>query len=131
MIGLDTNVLIRYIALDDPIQTPKAERVIDSLTAQNQGFISVVVLAEICRVLRRSYRYKKLDIIMVIQALLSSRELLLDQTELITDALRRFTTDDADFDDFLIERSGHAAGCAYTLTFDRRAANAAGMRLLS
>ncbi|MGH9494290.1 MAG: PIN domain-containing protein [Candidatus Sulfotelmatobacter sp.] len=130
MIGLDTNVLIRYIALDDPIQTPKAERVIDSLTAQNQGFVSLVVLAEISWVLRTSYRYKKIEIVSVIQALLSSRELVVEQRELVADALRRFAASEADFDDFLIERSGHTAGCAYTCTFDQRAANATGMRLL-
>jgi predicted nucleic-acid-binding protein len=130
VIGLDTNVLIRYITLDDPIQTPKAERVIDSLTAQNQGFVSLIALAEISWVLRSSYRYKKPDIIAVIQALLSSRELVVERTELVAEALRPFATGDADFDDFLIERSGHAAGCTHTLTFDQRAASATGMRLL-
>jgi predicted nucleic-acid-binding protein len=130
MIGLDTNVLIRYIALDDPLQTPKAERVIDSLTAENLGFISLVVVAEVAWVLKRSYHYKNAEIASVLQTLLGSQELIMEQTELVADALRRFSVGDADFADFLIERSGRATECEYTVTFDKRAVSA-GMRLLA
>jgi predicted nucleic-acid-binding protein len=130
VIGLDTNVLIRYIVLDDPVQAPKAERVIDSLTSANQGFISLIVLAEISWVLRSSYRYARIEISAIIQGLLSSREIVVERRDLVADALRHFSRGDADFSDFLIERVANAAGCAYTLTFDKNAAGFAGMRLL-
>ena len=130
MIGLDTNVLIRYIVLDDPFQTPKAERLIDSLTAEKPGFISLIVVAEVAWVLKRSYHYQNADIASVLQMLLGSQELVLEQTELVADALRHFSAGDADFADFLIERSGRAAECEHTVTFDKRAVSA-GMRLLA
>ena len=46
MIGLDTNVLIRYIAQDDAIQTPIATRLFESFNSEKPGFISVVALIE-------------------------------------------------------------------------------------
>jgi predicted nucleic-acid-binding protein len=41
MIGLDTNVLVRYIAQDDPVQSPKAMRLIESLAADDPGYVSL------------------------------------------------------------------------------------------
>jgi predicted nucleic-acid-binding protein len=47
MIGLDTNILVRYLAQDDPVQSPKARELIEQqLTEENPGFLSVVVMAE-------------------------------------------------------------------------------------
>ena len=55
MIGLDTNVLVRYIMQDDAKQSPKATRLIESLTTDEPGFVSVVSVVELGWVLSSSY----------------------------------------------------------------------------
>jgi predicted nucleic-acid-binding protein len=130
MIGLDTNVVVRYLTHDDPVQTAKAVRLLDSLSSDAPGFLSLVVMVELVWVLEVSYRFKKNEIVQVLETLLRSKELLVERAEIVWQALRQFTTGNANFADGLIERCCHAAGCEYTATFDQNAANAAGMRLL-
>jgi predicted nucleic-acid-binding protein len=130
MIGLDTNVLVRYLAKDDPIQTPVAVKLVRSLSEDEPGFLSLVVITELIWVLRMSYRYRNNEIANVVETLLQSKELRVEQEELVADALRGFATGSADFADYLIERTGQLAGCIHTFTFDKRAATFAGMRLL-
>lgn len=130
MIGLDTNIIVRYLTHDDPAQTTAAVRVMDSLTSDSPGFLSLIVMAELVWVLEVSYRFKKSEIEQVLETLLRSKELVIERAEIVAQALRKFSAGHADFADCLIERCGHAAECQYTLTFDRNAAGAAGMKLL-
>ena len=130
MIGLDTNVVVRYLTHDDAAQTAAAVRVVESLSQDSPGFLSLIVVAELVWVLEVSYRFKKNEIEQVLDTLLRSKELVIEQAEIVAQALRKFSTSRADFVDCLIERSGHAANCEYTATFDQNAASAAGMKLL-
>jgi len=130
MIGLDTNVVVRYLTHDDPAQTAAAVRVIDSLSADSLGFLSLIVIAELVWVLEASYRFKKNEVEQVLGILLRSKELVIERAEIVAQALRKFSASRADFADCLVERSAHAAECKYTLTFDRNAATGAGMRML-
>lgn len=130
MIGLDTNILVRYLMHDDADQTAAAVKVMDSLSSDSPGFLSLVVIAELSWVLEVSYRLKKNEIEQVLETLLRSKELVIEQAEIVSQALRKFSAGRADFADCLIERCGHAAECRYTATFDRNAAAGAGMRLI-
>jgi len=130
MIGLDTNVLVRFIAQDHPAQTAAATRLVDSLSSDVPGYLSLVVIAELIWVLQFSYRFDKHDIGKVLERLLRSKELILEKKETVSQALTKYRTSHADFADCLIERCGRNAGCQHVLTFDKKAA-AAGMRLLS
>jgi len=130
MIGLDTNVVVRYLTLDDPAQSPAAVKLMESLSADQPGFIPLVVVAELAWVLEISYGFTRDAISRVIEGLLQSTELIVEQTEVVSRGLRLFAAGSAGLSDYLIERSAHAAGCAYTVTFDRKAAVSAGMRLL-
>ncbi|MFZ3264535.1 MAG: type II toxin-antitoxin system VapC family toxin [Terriglobales bacterium] len=130
MIGLDTNIVVRYLTHDDAAQTAAAVRVIESLSQDSPGFLSLIVIAELVWVLEVSYRFKKNEIERVLDTLLRSKELVIERAEIIAQALRKFSASRADFVDCLIERSGHAAECQYTITFDQNAAGAAGMKLL-
>lgn len=130
MIGLDTNVIVRYVTHDDSVQAAAAARVIESLAQDSPGFISLIVIAELVWVLEVSYRFKKHEIEHVLETLLRSKELVIEQAGIVWQALRKFSTSRADFVDCLIERCGHAAECRYTVTFDQKAASAAGMKLL-
>lgn len=128
MIGLDTNVLVRYVTQDDPIQSAKASELIESLTTASPGFISLVSVVELVWVLQSCYQSAKSDVVTVLETLLRTRELIVEHAEVIWQALRRFVANKADFADCLIERCAHAAGCEYTATFDLNAAKAAGMK---
>ncbi len=128
-IGLDTNVIVRYLTHDEPTQTVAAVRLMDSLSSDSPGFLSLIVIAELVWVLEGSYRFKKNEIEQVLETLLRSKELTVERAEIVMQALRKFNAGDADFADCLIERCGHAAECQYTVTFDRNAAKGAGMKL--
>jgi predicted nucleic-acid-binding protein len=130
MIGIDTNVVVRYLTKDHPIQTTLAVKTIRSLTADEPGFISLVTIAELTWVLETCYRFDKVELVEVLDTLVASQEVKLERAEVVSQALRMFSAGTADFSDYLIERSGHAAGCMYTFTFDQEAATSAGMRLL-
>ena len=130
MIGLDTNVVVRYLTLDDPVQVPAAVKLMDSLSEDEPGFISLVVVAELTWVLEISYNFNKASIVRVFEGLLQSKEMIIEQAELVSHALRLFAGGNAGLADYLIERTGHSAGCSHTFTFDQKAAASAGMRLL-
>lgn len=130
MIGLDTNVLVRYIAQDDPTQSPRAERFIErECTANHPGFVSLVTLIEMVWVSETCYGTTRDEVAALLRRLLGTRQLLVQEAEIVWKALRNFEATKADFADCLVERLANAAGCAETVTFDKAAAKA-GMRLL-
>ena len=131
MIGLDTNVLVRYIAQDDPVQSVKATELIESMTPASPGFIAMVSIVELVWVLQSCYASSKSEIVKVLDTLLRTKELSVENAEIVWQALRNFTSANADFADCLIERCAHAAGSDYIVTFDRKAAKTAGMRHLA
>lgn len=130
MIGLDTNVLVRYVAQDDPKQSPKATRLIESLTAETPGYVTVVTIIELVWVLTGCYDSTKHQICEVLETLLRTKELVVAEADTVWKALRIYRDEKADFADSLIERSANAAGCSHTATFDRGAAKSCGMHLI-
>ena len=130
MIGLDTNVLVRYIAQDDPKQSPKATRLIESLTVDAPGYVSVVSVVELVWVLTGCYTPTKFEICEVLETLLRTKEIVVANADTVWKAVRLFKDGKADFADCLIERFANEAGCNYTTTFDREAAKHCGMRLV-
>jgi predicted nucleic-acid-binding protein len=105
-------------------------RMMDSLSIDSPGFLSLIVMAELAWVLAFSYRYQKKEIEQVLENLLRTKELVIERADLISQALRTYRGGRADFADCLIERCGRAAGCEHTLTFDSKAVAGAGMRPL-
>jgi len=130
MIGLDTNVLVRYIAQDDPEQSPRATRLVESLTVEAPGFVGIVSVVELVWVLSGCYGSTKDEICEVLEALLRTKEIIVAQADTVWKALRMFRDGKADFADCLIERAANEAGCSHTATFDRGAAKACGMQLI-
>ena len=55
MIGLDTNVLVRYIMQDDPKQAALANKLIEGLTAATPGYVSLVAIVELVWVLESAF----------------------------------------------------------------------------
>ncbi|MFZ2301232.1 MAG: type II toxin-antitoxin system VapC family toxin [Gallionella sp.] len=130
MIGLDTNVLVRYVAQDDPKQSPKATRLIESMTADAPGYVSLISVVELVWVLTDCYALTKDEICEVLETLLRTKEIIVAHADIAWKALRIFKGGKADFADCLIERSANEAGCSYTTTFDRAAAKHCGMKLI-
>lgn len=130
MIGLDTNILVRYITHDHPAQTSLAIQFVSSLTPENPGFISLIVMVELAWVLETSFRFSRTELATSLEAVLRSKELLVENASLAWQALRDFRTNHGDFADYLIQRCGSLAGCAYTLTFDVKVAADGAMKLL-
>jgi predicted nucleic-acid-binding protein len=130
MIGLDTNVLVRYIMQDGAKQAAKATRLVEGLTAQEPGFIALVSVVELVWVLSSSYDLDRGQIVQALDVILRSKQLVVDQAEHVVRAQRAYRAGNADFADCLIERTAVAAGCAKTMTFDVAAAKTAGMTLI-
>ena len=129
MIGLDTNILVRFLTHDDPLQTPAAIKLMASLSSDSPAFVSLVVIAELTWVLTSLYRLEESEIALVVENLLRNDALIVERSEIVWQAFRKFKISNGGFADCLIQHSGNAAGCVYTLTFDKRAV-ATGMQLL-
>lgn len=130
MIGLDTNVLVRYIMQDDPRQSPKATTLIESLDADRPGFIGVVSVVELYWVLTSCYELTNDQARQALNVLLRTKQIVVDRADQVLRALRVFEAGKADFADCLIERTAASAGCEQTVTFDVNAARHAGMTLI-
>src|ERR1035437_7098801 len=127
MTGLDTNILRRYITRDDLVQSRKADALLESLTPEAPGFVSLVSLIELIWVLRSQYRMPKARQIECLERLLDLPELVLENHNAATLALSRFASGKVVFADCLSERSGAAAGCGETVPFDVDAPRFGGM----
>ena len=130
MIGLDTNVLVRYIAQDDPKQSGEATELIQALSAESPGFISLVSLVELVWVMQGCYKASKSEMAAILDMLLRTKELVVENTEAALKANNIYANTNTDFSDCLIAQCGALAGCEVTFTFDKNATKAAGMRLV-
>lgn len=130
MIGLDTNVLVRYLAQDDPKQARLAARLVESLSPADPGFVSQVVLAETVWVLESCYAVDAAKVEEILDALLRADSIRVERAEVVWRALRGYKASHGDFSDTLIAAVASAAGCRTTYSFDRTAVKRAGMTLL-
>ena len=121
MIGLDTNVLIRYLTLDDPVQSAKAAEVIDRLTPKNPGFVSIVATVETVWILDRAYSLTAQEISTAVERLLPVEVLSIENEQQVFTAMVALKQGRGSFSDALIGELGVRAGCARTLTFDQKA----------
>jgi predicted nucleic-acid-binding protein len=132
MIGLDTNVLVRYLAQDDPVQSPIATQIIeDRLTEEHPGFISLVTMAETVWVLDRSYGLSAAEIAAAVERILQIDTLSVQNEQEVFNAMVALKTGAGSFSDGLIGALGRRAGCAVTLTFDKRATRLQDFQLAS
>ena len=130
MIGLDTNILVRYLAQDDPVQSAKASELIEGrLTEQDPGFISVVAMTETAWVLERAYGLADADIARAIERTLQAGSLVVESEQAVFTAMIALKEGQGSFAGALIGALGAKAGCLRTLTFDRKALRLSGFAL--
>ena len=131
MIGLDTNVLVRYLAQDDPQQSQAAARLLEGTLSEDEpGYVDHVVLCELGWVLERCYGVDRPGLAGIVEGLLTARQLVVEAPEQVWAALRAVRREGADFVDALVGARHRAAGCERTVTFDRRAARLSGFERL-
>lgn len=130
MIGLDANVLVRYIMQDDTRQSARANALVESLDVNRPGFVGLVSVIELYWVLTSCYHLSNEQVKQALDALLRTKQIVVDRSDQVLRALRAFDAGKADFADCLIERIAAAAGCEQTMTFDVNAAKYAGMTLI-
>jgi len=131
MIGLDTNVLVRYFAQDDPIQSPKVAEIFERrLTEDEPGFVSVVTMVETAWVLSRIYKLSDREIAGALEHMLQADTLVIQNEQEVFTAVVALRTGRGSFADALIGALGAWAGCPSTLTFDKKAARLRDFELL-
>lgn len=130
MIGIDSNVLVRYIAQDEAVQSARATSFIENeCNASAPGFVGLVVLVEVVWVSESCYGATRGNVAEIVRRILSIRQLVVEDAETVWKALRLFESGKADFSDCLIALAAMTAGCEQVMTFDKQAAKA-GMVLL-
>ena len=122
MIGIDTNVLVRYIVQDDPKQSKIATKLIESrLSIADKGFISSIVLCEVVWVLKRLYRQPKDRLLLVVKTILEAEAFEVEHRDCAWRAYYDFDEGLADFSDYYLARINKTYGATFTATFDERA----------
>jgi len=131
VIGLDTNILVRYITQDDPSQSKRAVRILESKTPVERPkfFVNLIIMVEVLWVLQRTYRFKRAEQIEVIERLISNPQIHLESPRIARRALHFFQDHSADFSDCLLAAINESEGCETTYTFDKKAAKLPGMNL--
>jgi predicted nucleic-acid-binding protein len=130
MIGVDTNVLMRYLLRDDRQQSQQAKVIMDGFTQQQPGFISITTLLETMWLLRQTYKMSKEDVLQIVHALVVSTSIRIQAEPAVDEAIEIAQRGNFDLPDVLVSIFGRDAGCSHTLTFDRKAATIPGMMLI-
>jgi predicted nucleic-acid-binding protein len=129
MIAIDTDILVRYLAQDDRAQAPLATALFEGrLSAAEPGFISMIVLCETIRVLERLYDRSRAEIAGIIEGLIESAQIVVDEADIVRDALAH---PDVALTDAIVQAVARDRGCEQTLTFDRNFSRLPGVELLT
>ncbi|NJO15680.1 MAG: type II toxin-antitoxin system VapC family toxin [Thioploca sp.] len=132
MKGLDANVVIRYLVQDDLEQSAIATTFIERECTETQpGFICHIVLCEVIWVLKTCYKVPKEKLVEIIQALIETKQLSIQEPQVVWEALQVYQESTADFSDVLLMRVNQSKGCEYTVSFDAKAVKLLGMVKIS
>ena len=131
MTGLDTNVLVRYLAHDDPDQSKKACAVIEGAATKGEKLlIHPIVLCETVWVLETSYGYARGDVVTTLDRILRTAQFEIPDKETVWMAWADYRSGKGDFADHLIGRANGRLGATVTVTFDKELRGHAHFRVL-
>lgn len=131
MIGLDTNIVVRYLVADDAHQLAAVDQLIDEALARGELLhLNNIVLCETVWVLESVYRYAKSEVIGALEAILATSQFSISSRETVQEALELYREGKADFSDFLIGGVNQGSGCRFSVTFEKALKNAAAFRRL-
>ena len=119
MTGLDTNVLVRYFVKDDKKQGDRAASFIrKTIDSGESCYINHIVFCELVWVLESAYRFKKYEIVDVLEKLLITKQLEIEAKDTVRQALNEYKQGKSDLSDYLIGWLNRSKGCDLTGTFD-------------
>lgn len=131
MVALDTNVLVRLLVDDDPIQAKAARALLESLSVDNPAFVCREVIVELVWVLGRSYGFQREDIASALFGLLSIESVVVESGDEVGRAAGRYARGVSDFADLMILAAARRQGATPLYTFDRRASRVDHVELLT
>ena len=131
MIGLDTNVIVRFLTQDDEKQSKTATELIETkISVESPGYVTCITLVEVFWVLKSCYGLDKTQLSQVVRMLLETRQLVIEKSDCCYRALRVYESSQGDFSDALIATLSKYSGCTDVFTFDKKA-QTVGMTLLA
>jgi predicted nucleic-acid-binding protein len=120
MIGLDTNVLVRFLVKDDPRQAAKATAYIHEACSRDESlWLNHIVLCELVWVLESAYDHPKTAILDVMEKLLLTKQFQVERKDDVWAAIEQYRNGAGDFADHLLGRRNRSSGCEHTVTFDQ------------
>lgn len=126
MRAIDTNVLVRLITRDDSRQAASADAFIEK-----GAWVPVLALVEAMWVLAAVYDRSATDLIIALEMLLNHKDLVLQDSEVVTAALDLFRSKPAlGFSDCMMLQFARKAGHLPLGTFDRSLARIEGTQRL-
>jgi len=127
MLGIDTNILVRFLVRDNEAQFQKARKLLKrEVAAGRRVFVNQLVLMETEWVLHSRYAVPKNQIIEAISGLLDASDVQFEDEPAIEEALFTWKDATADFADCLIGAKNRRIGCRATATFDAKASKLPG-----
>lgn len=127
MLGVDTNILVRFLVRDEEAQFERARKLIKrEVAAGGSVFVSQLVLLETEWVLRSRYSLPKNQIIAAVSGLLDAADVQFEDEPAVEEALFVWKDAAADFADCLIGARNRRLGCRATATFDAKASRLPG-----
>lgn len=122
MIGVDTNVLLRFYVRDHAGQHAAAAEFFRNCSESRPAYVSLVVLVEFMWSLRRTYGYEWEAIHTLLGALATARDIRIERQDIVTEALTRVVETNSGLVDNIVALVNKADGCTSTVTFDKVAA---------
>lgn len=130
MEAVDANVILRYLAGDNPEQETSARTLMDGLTPGNPGFICREVTIEVAWVLERSYRLSRAQVAGALIDLTASDSLVVENSDDVAAAAHRYQQGGIGLSDLMILSAAERQGAIPLHTFDRRLAKMQGAILV-
>ena len=130
MIGLDTNVLVRYLVRDDEQQAEAARALLETLTADRQGFVCREVIVELVWVLERAYGLSPGKIAKILVELVATEGLVIEEANDVARAALRYRASAGGFSDLMILAAVERSGACPLYSVDKKAARIDGVSQL-
>jgi len=130
LIGIDTNVLVRFLAQDDPMQSKLATRLLKEAEGRSLRVrVNLAVLVETCWVLKSAYDHPNDTILQIVERILDTKPFQVESEIQVREALELARQHQHELPDALIARINRS--CTTTWTFDKKASKLSGFSLLT
>jgi len=131
MIGLDTNLLVRIFAKDNPLQEAMVLELLEQLPEGERAVVNIVVIVELLWVLKRAYRFEQEALVRVLRSMAENKRLFLPNKEILLEAAHQVRENGGELPDMIIALLNREHGASVTYTFDLEASKLDDFQLLA